>query len=217
VLAGRPFARDDDHRAGDGVGFDRPVLAGAPEENAGDEPRGGDPELFGGPLFGPAAHEERRPENVKSIEAQPRDGVLGLALYAAVEDARLRVGADRADEEEAVRSGAEGGLREAHDVFVVDLPERRLGAGLLHRGAEAAEHVLPARKGRHAGEAIEIDRALLEPLVHDVERPAHERDDLFMQTAGQKAAQAVPAHEPAGARDDGRASRHDAAHRLYAC
>ena len=110
-----------------------------------------------------------------------------------------------------VRARAEGGLREADDVFTVDLPERVFGTGLLHRRAETAEDVLHAREGRHPAEPLEVDRPLLEPLVDHVDRAANERDDVLVEAARKKAAQAVPAHETAGARHDGRASRHDVA------
>src|SRR2546422_5473010 len=43
----------------------------------------------------------------------------------------------------------------------VDLAERFLGSGFLHRGAEAAEHVVHLR-GVEVGELVEVHEALLE-------------------------------------------------------
>ena len=151
---------------------------------------------------------------MESREPELRDGLLRLSFHPGIEDARFPVGADRAHEKKMVGARSERGFREVNDVFVVHLPERRLGAGLLHRRAEAAEHVLHAREGRHPAEPLVIDGPLLEPLVHHVERPADERDDVLVQAAREEAAKAVPAHETAGACHDGRASRHDVAPRL---
>src|SRR5438034_846565 len=165
VCTARRLAGDPYYRARHGLGLDRSVPGQRPDERPGDEHAEQPGYALGGAALGPGADEQRRPEDLHALELQPADRFLRFPLHPAVENPRLRIGADRRHHEELRGAVPDGDPRQLDDVAEVNLAERIRRARLLHGRAQATENVMHAREIGDLGQAIEAHHALLQLLV----------------------------------------------------
>ena len=99
--------------------------------------------------------------------------MFGFTFDPAVENRRLRVGAERRHHQELLRAGCLREIGQRQRIVVIDAPECRLRPGFSVGRAEAAEHVL-RRNSRNGVEAFEIDDMLDQFRIADRQLASHQ-------------------------------------------
>lgn len=154
------------------------------------------------------ADEERRARDGELRIGECAQVFFELAFHAAVEDARVRVGAEGTDEEVMACAMGAAELRGQQREIVIDDAEAILRAGHFDRGAERAEDVVD---GEEIGVTVhlgEIEHVLVEFRMLHAGGAAHDRDDARGVVLGEQQLQQLAPDQAGGAEDKMRSMRH---------